>query len=167
MEKEERKETMSVEGTWDIGATTWKGNRILEEYTQGLKQKKIIGSLCPSCGKVIVPPRAICGRCHTRMDERVTVSNRGTVNCFVVSPPVKKGEYNVLGMDPVEMGMVEEGEVLIPVYVQFDGSYSNVATTLENVDPKDVYIGMRVQAVWKEETEGTLSDLEAVEPIKD
>jgi len=101
------------------------------------------------------------------MDERVTVSNRGTVNCFVVSPPVKKGEYNVLGMDPVEMGMVEEGEVLIPVYVQFDGSYSNVATTLENVDPKDVYIGMRVQAVWKEETEGALSDLEAVEPIKD
>jgi uncharacterized OB-fold protein len=101
------------------------------------------------------------------MDERVTVSNRGTINCFLVSPAVKKGEFDVMGMDPVEMGVIKEGEVLIPVYVQFDGSYSNVTSILMGVDPKDVYIGMRVQAVWKEETEGALSDLQGVEPIKD
>ena len=71
--KEERPETISVEGEWNVGAYKYKAPRLLEEYVQGLKQKKLIGSLCPGCGKVIVPLRNICGRCHRKMDERMIV----------------------------------------------------------------------------------------------
>lgn len=166
--KEQREETISVEGDWDVGgSTTWKHSTLLQEYAQGLKEKKIIGSLCPGCGKVIVPPRNICGRCHRKMDEKVVVSDIGTVTCLVISAPFAKGQAKVLGMDPVEIGLVEEGERVISVYVKFDGADSNVDTELIGVEPEKVYMGMRVKAVWAKEPQGKLSDLEAVEPLKD
>jgi uncharacterized OB-fold protein len=83
--------------------------------------------LCPGCGKVIVPPRNICGRYHRKMNEKVVVSDIGTVTCFVISAPFAKGKMQVLGMDPVETGLMREGErvisfmsnlmVLIPILI--------------------------------------------------
>ena len=164
--KDDRPETMCVEGQWNIGASKYKASRHMEEYIQGLKQKKIIGSLCRGCGKVIVPPRNLCGRCHRKMDRRRVISDKGTITCFIVSPPVKKGKFRVLGTDPVETGVLKEGEILMPVFVRFDGSDSNVNTLLIGADPKDVHIGMRVKAVWAKEPKGALSDLEGVEPLE-
>lgn len=158
--------TMAVEGTWNIGAYHYKAPRLTEEYVQGLKERKLIGSLCRGCGKVIVPPRNICGRCHRRMDGRQVVSNIGTITCFVTSAPMVKGKVKVFGMDPVDMGLVKEGEVVIPVFVKFDGSDSNVHTVLLGADPEKVFIGMRVAAVFAKETKGALSDLEGVEPLR-
>ncbi len=164
--KDERPETMCVEGRWNIGAYTYKASRLMEEYVQGLKEKKLIVSLCRGCGKVILPPRNICGRCHRRMDKRTVVSDKGTITCFIVSPPIKKGKLRVLGADPVETGILKEGEILMPVFVQFDGTDSNVNTLLIGADPKEVRIGMRVRAVWAKEPKGALSDLEGVEPLE-
>lgn len=164
--KDERPQTIMVEGDWQVGAYRYKAPRLLEEYTQGLKQKKIIGSLCLGCGKVIVPPRNICGRCHRRQEERRVVSPIGTITSFVISPPVVRGKYKLFGMDPVDTGALKEGEVLVPVFVRFDGADSNVACLLLNADPDKVHIGMRVKAVWAEKLEGKMSDLEGVEPLE-
>ena len=163
--KDERPETIGAEGTWNISSYNYKGSRLMEEYVEVLKQKKLIGSLCPGCGKVIVPPRNLCGRCHRKMDGRKIVSNRGTITCFIVSPPMEKGKLKVLGMDPVETGLIKEGEVIIPVFVKFDGADSNTDTILLNVDPKAVHIGMRVKVLWAKEPQGALSDFEGVEPV--
>jgi uncharacterized protein len=165
-EKKQNVETMSVEGTWNVGAYQFKAPRLLPDYAAGLKEGKLIGSLCRGCGKVIVPPRNICGRCHRRMDEKIQVSNWGTVTVFITSEPVIKGKFKVLGMDPVDMGIVKEGDIIIPVFVRFDGSDSNVHTVLLNTDPKKVHIGMRVKAVFAKEPKGALSDLEGVEPLQ-
>lgn len=163
--KDERPETIGAEGTWNISSYNYKGSRLMEEYVEVLKQKKLIGSLCPGCGKVIVPPRNLCGRCHRKMDGRKIVSNRGTITCFIVSPPMERGKLKVLGMDPVETGLIKEGEVIIPVFVKFDGADSNTDTILLNVDPKAVHIGMRVKVLWAKEPQGALSDFEGVEPV--
>ena len=157
--------TMAVEGTWNVGAYKYKAPRLMEEFVQGLKERKLVGTLCRGCGKVIVPPRNLCGRCHRRMDGRRVVSNKGTITCFVCSAPMLKGKVKIFGMDPVDMGLVKEGEVVIPVFVKFDGSDSNVHTILTGADPDQVFIGMRVQAVFAQETKGALSDLEGVEPL--
>lgn len=100
------------------------------------------------------------------MDLRQTVSNWGTITCFIVSPPVQKGKFKLFGLDPVELGLINEGEVIVPVFVRFDGSDSNVATVLYNADPDKVYIGMRVKALWAKQTLGAMSDLEGVEPLE-
>ncbi len=165
-EKDKRPETMGVQGSWNIGAYKYKAPRLMEEYVQGLKQRQIIGSLCPGCGKVVVPLRNICGRCHTKMSKRRVVSDKGTITAFTYSPPVVKGKYKVLGADPVESGLLQEGEILMPVFVQFDGSDSNVHILLQGASPEEVHIGMRVQAVWAREPQGALGDMEGVEPLK-
>ena len=163
--KDERRETMMVDGFWNIGAYRYKGNTLIQEYVEGLKEKKLIGSLCPGCGKVIVPPRNLCGRCHRRMDKRIVVSDKGTITSFVISPPIRKGVYKVLGVDPVEAGLINEGDIIIPVFVKFDGADSNVNIALIGAGPDKVHVGMRVRVVWAQEPQGKLSDIEAVEPI--
>jgi hypothetical protein len=166
-QKKKKLETMAVEGVWNVGAYNYKAPTLLPEYAAGLKEGKLIGTLCRGCGKVIVPPRNICGRCHRRMEDRVVVSDKGTISVFVMSEPVQKGKFTVFNMDPVDMGLLKEGEVIIPVFVRFDGSDSNVHTTLINVDPKKVKVGMRVKAVFAKERKGALSDLEGVEPLEE
>ena len=104
--KDERPETKMLDGDWQVGFYRYKAPRHLEEFTNGLKEQKIIGTMCMGCGKVIVPPRNICGRCHRKMDERITVSNWGTITCFVISPPVEKGKFKVMGIDPVDAALI-------------------------------------------------------------
>ncbi len=164
-QKDKRAETMMVNGRWEFGAARYKAHGLLQEFVDHLKEHKLLGSLCTSCGKVIVPPRRICGRCHCYMDGRQVVGNTGTVTCFLVSPPVEKGKFVMFGMDPVATGILKEGEVLIPAFIQFDGSDSNIALVLDNVNPDDVHIGMRVKVRWAEQTQGHLSDIEGVVPL--
>ena len=158
---------MMVEGEWHVGAYKYKAPRLLEEVATCYKEKKIIGSLCTGCGKVIVPPRNLCGRCHQKMDERMIVSNWGTITSYIVSPPAEKGKMIIFGMDAVATGAIQEGAVLIPVFVKFDGSDSNVGTELLNSNADEAHVGMRVQAVWVDKPTGVLSDLLGVEPIKE
>jgi uncharacterized OB-fold protein len=99
------------------------------------------------------------------VDGTIVVSDKGVITGFVLSAPMKKGT-KMLGMDPVERGVVEEGEVLIPRLVNFHGSDTIIQTMLLAVDPKDVKVGMRVQAVWAIDRKGQLSDLEGIEPLK-
>jgi uncharacterized OB-fold protein len=164
--KDVRPETKMVSGRWEFGAARYKAHGLLQEFVDALKERKLLGSLCTSCGKVIVPPRRICGRCHLPMDARQVVSNTGTVTCFLISPPVEKGKFKMFGMDPVETGILKEGETLIPVFVHFDGSDSNIALVLDKVKPEDVYVGMRVKVVWAKKTQGHLSDIEGVVPLE-
>ena len=56
--KDERPQTIGVEGTWNLSAYHYKGSLLMAEYVKGLKKKKLIGSFCPGCAKVIVPPNA-------------------------------------------------------------------------------------------------------------
>jgi hypothetical protein len=55
------------------------------------------------------------------VDGTIVVSDKGGITGFVLSTPMKKGT-KMLGMDPVEMGVVEEGEIFIPCLVNFHGS---------------------------------------------
>nr|MDO8063414.1 zinc ribbon domain-containing protein [Candidatus Freyrarchaeum guaymaensis]HDO81334.1 hypothetical protein [Candidatus Bathyarchaeota archaeon] len=162
----ERKETLAVEDTWPIGAYMYKGPKLYNEIVEGFKRKKIIASLCTGCGRVFFPPRNICGRCWRKIDARREVSDVGTITSFTISPEIKRGQVKVLGLDPVEAGIVKDGERLIMVYVNFDGTDTNYATVLLNAKPEEVHVGMRVKAVWKEKPEGLLSDMEGVEPIR-
>ncbi|HIE17406.1 MAG TPA: hypothetical protein EYP71_04350, partial [Dehalococcoidia bacterium] len=49
--------------------------RFLREF----KQKRILGVKCPSCGRTFVPPRQMCGRCHTETCEWVELKDTGTL----------------------------------------------------------------------------------------
>lgn len=165
MIKEKFKETSRISGDWNVGAYRWKAPKgYLDEYVAMLKEKKILGSLCKGCGRVYVPPREFCGRCFEKIEEKVIVSNYGKLLAFLVSPPLQKGKIMIAGMDVVAMGILREGETVILGIVQFDGSSSKMVLPILNTKPENVRVGMRVKAIFAEETRGQLSDLLGVEP---
>ncbi len=159
-------ETSAVEGKWEIGGYTWKADKYLDEFVEGLKNKKIVGSFCSECGRVYVPPRYICGRCMKKIEERTEVSDKGVVLSYVVSQEMERGN-EVYGTDVVEEGWVDEGERIITVMVRFFGSDGWTRMILRKTDPDDVYIGMVVKALWKKDREGEMSDLKGVVPLEE
>jgi uncharacterized OB-fold protein len=91
------------------------------------------------------------------MDEYIPLENTGTVNTYslcYVTWDVKR---------------VKEPE--IPAVIEIDGAspLHGIMHLLGEVDPDQVKIGMRVQAVWKppEERQGAITDIKYFKPIKE
>ena len=128
---------LKADFAWDTGIG-------IGTYLSGLKKGQILGSYCATCRKVVVPPRTVCEWCFKPMDEYVPVKDTGTVNTFslcYVTWDVKR---------------ITEPE--IPAVIMLDGAAELSETSpimggimhkLEEVDPKKVKIGMKVQAQFK------------------
>ncbi len=138
------------------GNFAWDTGIAIGSYLAGLKAGKIIGARCNTCRKVVVPPRIVCQWCYRPMDEYVTLKDTGTVNTFslcYVTWDVKR---------------ITEPE--IPAVIEIDGAspLHGIMHMLGEVDPKKVYIGMKVKAVWKpaRERKGAITDIRYFAPIK-
>jgi uncharacterized OB-fold protein len=142
------------EFAWDTGIGIGK-------YLAALKNGIILGSLCATCNKIVIPPRTVCEWCFNPMDEYVPLCDTGTINTFslcYVTWDVKR---------------IEEPE--LPAVIQLDGASSlesgpimgGLMHLLGDVDPQDIHIGMRVKAVWKpiDEREGAITDIRFFKPI--
>jgi len=145
---------MKGDYAWDTGIGIGK-------YLAGLKSGTILGSLCASCNKIVVPPRTVCEWCFSPMDEFVPLMDTGTVNTFS------------LCYVTWDMRRIKDPE--LPAVIQLDGTSTldnspimgGIMHKLGEVDPQDIFIGMRVQAVWKPplEREGSITDILYFKPI--
>jgi uncharacterized OB-fold protein len=141
---------------WDTGIGIGK-------YLAGLKAGTILGSICATCNKIVVPPRTVCEWCFNPMDEFVPLADTGTVNTFslcYVTWDVKR---------------IKEPE--LPAVIQLDGAsgletgpiMGGIMHLLGEVNPQEIHIGMRVQAVWKKaaERKGAITDILYFKPIEE
>ena len=140
---------------WDTGVG-------IGTYLAGLKKGHILGSYCQTCRKVVIPPRTVCEWCFKPMQEYVPVNDTGVINTFslcYVTWDVKR---------------IKEPE--IPAVIMLDGASALSETStvmggimhlLGEVNPEDVKIGMKVQAVWKPEDErqGAITDILYFKPV--
>lgn len=128
--------------------------RYLQNYLNGLKDKKIYGSRCPGCGRVVVPPRSACGKCFDVMDELVELPQEGEIANFTVGyVRVEGAEFK--RVEPYVIGMIK-----------LKGCDSLLSARILEVNPQEVKIGMKVKALWKEETTGDYEDLVGFIPVK-
>jgi uncharacterized OB-fold protein len=147
---------MKADFAWDTGIGIGK-------YLASLKAGTILGSLCATCNKIVVPPRTVCEWCFNPMDEYIPLQDTGTVNTFslcYVTWDVKR---------------IEEPE--LPAVIQLDGASTlesspimgGIMHMLGEVNPQKIHIGMRVQAVWKppDEREGSITDILYFKPIEE
>jgi len=152
-----REDIKAVEGVvtlpyrWALGPTYTK---FFEEF----KNKKIMGTRCPKCVRVLVPARKFCPRCFVDTSEWVQISDKGTVKTWTLCTFEFTGQ-------PME-----------PPYIQglidLDGADTSLShfiggvdlSTLEKVKEK-VKIGMRVKAKWRDNPQGNILDIEYFEPI--
>ena len=140
-------------------AIAWRGDiPITSRYTAGIAGERFfreikdharfLGTRCEACGLTYLPPTMFCERCFAQLDDWVEVSSVGTV--FT---------YTVLHLDLDEKPLAEPD---ILAYVKLDGSDGGLVHRLGEVDPDQVEIGMRVEAVFKSEDErvGSILDIE-------
>jgi uncharacterized OB-fold protein len=126
----------------------------ITRYLDGFKEKKILGSKCPACSLVAVPPRKFCGVCNKVMDEIVEVGQEGTLENFTVGHVViEKGQLGPADA-PYVLGLVK-----------LEGATSALLAKVEDIAPEDVRTGMKVKAVWKDPVEGDYGDLDHFEPV--
>jgi uncharacterized OB-fold protein len=139
------------------GLFAWDTGIGIGAYLAALKDGVILGSHCSTCRKTVVPPRTVCEWCFRPMDQYVPLKDTGTVNTFslcYVTWDVKR---------------IKEPE--IPAVIDLDGAspLHGIMHMLGEVDPKDVKIGIRVQAVWKKPKDrlGSINDILYFKPIEE
>jgi hypothetical protein len=85
------------------------------------------------------------------MDEWVEVSNEGTLTAFTM---VYQSEPSYPVKTPFAYGIIK-----------VDGADTGFAHIIGEVNPKDLWIGMRVQAVFKDKRVGSILDIDHFKPI--
>jgi len=132
----------------------WDAGIAIGRYLVELKEGRLIGVRCRQCNRTVIPPRNFCEWCFRPMDDWVYLPDTGTVNTFS------------LCYVTWDMRRIKEPE--IPAVIDIDGTTPAVGILhlLGEVAPKEVRIGMKVQAVWKpaEEREGSIRDIKYFKP---
>lgn len=116
---------------------------------------KLHGISCPSCHDVLVPPRPVCGRCGVETDGWVEVGPRGTLTGYtVVEIPFIDPMTGV--KRPVPYGFA---------FVKLNGASTNLYHFLSENRHDHLSVGMEVEAVFKDERDGSLADIIHFSPV--
>ena len=137
------------------GDFAWDTGIAIGQYLASLREGVILGARCSSCRKTVVPPRVVCEWCFRPMAEFVPLEDTGTVNTFS------------LCYVTWDVQRIKEPE--IPAVIEIDGAspLHGIMHLLGEVDPKKVFIGMRVKAVWKpsRQRKGAITDIRYFAPL--
>jgi uncharacterized OB-fold protein len=119
------------------------GRYVGRTYREAKENKKLVANRCVSCKQVLWPPVQVCGRCKVEAGEDwVELSQKGTVMQYTVLVyPMWDPHYGEKFANPHPNAMI----------LLDDGVY--VRHFLEETDPEKIEVGMRVEAVWKEDDE--------------
>jgi len=134
---------MKIEYSYAAGTHATRFFRELRDYAH------LWGVRCPSCHRVYVPPRPVCGICFQPAQDWVQVGDEGEiVGCTVVQVPF---------IDPMtgKQRPVPYGFAII----RLDGASTALYHFLEETDPAKMYVGQRVKAVFRPERTGSLDDI--------
>jgi uncharacterized OB-fold protein len=134
-----------IPNTYSAGAV---GSRFLIELRD---RKRIMGTRCPTCNRVYVPARSVCKDCFGQLGEWIEVSYQGTVLTYSVC-------HQPNPVQPVEPPLVYG-------IIQLDGADTGFVHMLGEVTPEQLRVGMRVQAVFKEERAASILDIKYFKPL--
>jgi hypothetical protein len=106
-------------------------------FLRSLEKGQIVGQRCPKCQKVYVPPRGACSMCGVATDEELTLTGKGTVTTFCVTNVPSPG------LEPP----------YVTAWIRLDGADITSMFLVQECDPKQVRLGMRVEPVWVEDAD--------------
>ena len=122
-------------------------------FLRAAAEGRLVGQLCPVCGKVYIPPRGSCPTDGVPTEEEVELPDRGVVTTFCVVNVPFVGHA-------IEMPYVAAS-------IQLDGADIAFQHLIQEVPADQVTIGMRVEAVWRprEEWGPSLENIRHFRPI--
>lgn len=138
--------SINIEYEWATGIA---GSRFFQELRDN---KRIMGTKCPKCGRVLVPPRIFCEECFVDCEEWVQVSSKGELVTF--------GE-SYLGTDG---SWLKEPWIL--GIIKLDGADGGLIHRIGEAKPEELEIGMRMEAIFNEKRKGDIGDIKYFRPSK-
>lgn len=142
---------VEVEGELDLTYRHAAGEHAERFSCEIRDNKRIMGVRCSRCETVLLPPRPYCGFCFEPATEWVEVGDEGELVTFTV-----------VHRDSGGVGLEKP---YVRALIMLDGAGAHFPHVLGEVAPDDVSEGMRVKAVWAEDRNGTLHDIEYFRPI--
>ena len=141
---------------WNPNAQyAWDAGVAIGRYLAELKEGRLIGVHCRQCRRTVIPPRNFCEWCFRPMDDWVYLPDTGTVNTFSLCYVTWDMQY------------LQVPEISAVIDIDGTSPLVGIMHMLGEVDPNDVKIGMKVQAVWKPtgEREGSILDIKYFRPM--
>lgn len=129
---------VDVEYHWSAGIA---GSKF---FTELRDNGKIMGTKCPECKRVLVPPRIFCEECFVDTDEWVEVSTSGEILTFAESYFGLQGQRLE---EPWYIGIIK-----------LDGADGGLFHRIVKGD-SEIAIGGRVEAVLADERQGHIMDI--------
>ncbi len=119
------------------------GKYIGRTYREAKENKKLVANKCPKCKEVLWPPAAVCGRCKVDAGEKwVDLPQTGTVVQYTyLVYPLWDPHYGEKFANPHPNAII----------LLDNGVY--IRHFLKETNAKKLKVGMRVQAVWKDDEE--------------
>ena len=109
------------------------------KFLRALKEKRLVGQRCPKCGKVYLPPRGACPTDGVPTTDEVELPHTGTVTTFcVVNVPFHGQQMEI---------------PYVSANVLVDGADLPLFGLIQEMPAHDVRMGLRVEAVWKDDDE--------------
>ncbi len=147
----------------NIDAVAWQGEiPIQNRYTVGLagerflrelkESGRLLGSRCPECDYVYVPPTLYCERCFEKLDDWIEVGPEGTVVSFTIVTQALDGTPLA---DPDILALI-----------RLDWADSLLVHRLGKVSLDELEIGLWVKPVLKPKNrrEGSILDIQYFAP---
>lgn len=119
-------------------------------FFDGLREGKILGTKCPACGKVLVPGRSMCPKCHVAIDKWVEIKQKGTI----VSWAQTNEDF---------FGKPCDGTYTVAL-IRLDGAGCDFLH-LVGGNLKKLKTGAKVKALWNDERQGHMLDIKYFELV--
>ena len=148
----EETETLVHKGRIKVPYTWWVGETGTDFFNAIRDDKTITGSFCPNCNQVFVPPRKTCGRCFKQDLELRKLGSSGVLTSFTI--PRRKSD-----LAPRE-GLFAYG------IIKLDGADVGLVHLVAGFEDGALKTGLKVEAVFKEDRQGNILDIEYFRPSK-
>ncbi len=145
--------TRHVKGILDTNYYRYTAGIAGEKFFEGLKENKLVAVACKDCkdcedSHVYLPPRMYCECCFAELTDYFAVPDTGTVVSFTEVFQDVEGK-------PLS-------EPVILALINIDDTDTLFLHHLIDVD--ELYVGLRVKAVWNEQKNGSLLDIKGFKP---
>ncbi len=141
---------LTIPGHWSFDYNYFAGSAATRFFHELKVNRRIMGTLCPQCERVLVPARSFCDACFVETTEWREVGNRGTVEAFTIITGAIPG----LPDPPIVVG-----------YVLLEGASSAVLNLIRGVDLTDLdaagqllVSGPNVTVEFSDDPQGRITD---------
>lgn len=147
----ETAEELVLSGRIKVPYTWWVGETGSRFFVSLRDEGKILGTWCPDCDMVFVPPRKACGRCFNQDMSWREVGPRGTLVTYTT--PGYREDIHPLD-PPFAYGIIK-----------LDGADTGLTHLLSEYEEGQLKCGLRVAPVFSGNPEGTILDIRYFRPV--